>query len=261
MSVRIIKEGFLTDLYDLATTPAQDNSNSRGNAVVDNALSPLDSEDLFDAIVDQLKGQQTRRSSPKLNKAGDAYNKGNLKPSTITKKAAEFFFPKNNKIPKDIHPKLFNEYRYKFENIIIDFITKGAVDIIKKVQDAYREKLGKKYSPKAIEWEVYFGTILTYMWQPKYKLVDQIAALWSEFNKAKNSKEWKDYESDSERDIKTNKKNSQLYKDALDIAKEYRPSNPADAREFDEFIRNAGGKTAEEIATRGVANYFNSKKK
>ena len=258
MSVRIVNEGILTDIYDLVTTPAQDNS-SRGNPVVDNALGPMDSEDLFYAIIDQLKDQQTRRSSPKLNKAGDAYNKGNLKPSTITKKSTEFFFPKNDKVPKDTHPKLFNEYRYKFENIIIDFITKGAVDIIKKVQDSYKKKLGKEYSPKAIEWEVYFGTILTYMWQPKYKLVDQIAALWSEFNKVKKQDPWKDYKGDSE-EIKTNSKNNKLYKDALELAKEYRPSNPEDAREFDEFIRNAEGKTASEIATRGAADYFNSKK-
>ena len=255
--LRIINEGILTDIYDMATT-APESHGDYGNTVVDTALKPLKSEDLFDAIVDQLKGQQTYRTDFKMGKT--KMLKGTQHTSNATKQAAEEFFPEDGKIPMNTHPDLYKAYKYEFENIIINFITKGAVDIITKVQNAYREKQGKAYDPKSISWQTYLGTILTYMWQPKYNLIKDIGELWKKYKEDKKSKKW-NYKGDPNKNASKN--STKLYKDAIQLAKDSKmiPSDPKEAEVFQSYIRNASGKTAEEIFTNGLSAYANRNKK
>lgn len=166
---KIKVEGFLQDLFGVLSEDPQIPSGV-GVKAMNNTLKPHTVEDLYEAVIIRLRT------------AG--------RNATVRQKVMPAFFPENAKdctLPDTISVKLIDMYRDKMEDVIVEFCTTDANDIIVRTQEAYA-KQGK--NTDEITGDQYFGTILQQIHSGEYDILDKLAALYREFEKESKKKEW-----------------------------------------------------------------------
>lgn len=174
--MRIKTEGFLdtlASLFDAPNMPAGGEANW-----MNNHLDPHDMEDLYEGVLTRLRTVKTAKEVAE-----------NLMPA---------FFPadvKKTTLPKTINPKLIGKYRDKMEDAIVEFCTKDAIDIIKRLQKQYVNQ-GK--TTEDLDGDIYLGTILQQVHSKDYDLIDKLTNLWKEFDKESQKEEWQISEDDAD---------------------------------------------------------------
>ena len=92
-------------------------------------------------------------------------------------KAAKLFLPVKSSYvhaPKDVDSEIFEDYKDKIEDAVIEYCTTDALDILNRIRRQYGNS-------KQITGEVNYGTILSKVDTDEYDLVSKIEKLYDEF--------------------------------------------------------------------------------
>ena len=181
-------EGVLTDLFDLFTQVPEFPKNS-ATQVLENYLAPYSVDDLWNGVIYKLR---------QIN-------------NDIIKNVMTVFFPQNGKpdlnsvegIPNNVDPQLIKLFRYQFENIIIEFITKDAMDIIDQVQKFLKSK-DSNYDVSQITGQQYLGSIMKQVTSNKYDIINKLKSTWTKFKNEANKEKWQTSSDDAYKDIDYN---------------------------------------------------------
>lgn len=166
---KIKVEGFFDDLFKVLNDKPNVSSGS-GSTWMNNHLKPHTVQDLYDGVILRLRKIKSDKK--------------------IHDEVMPAFFPESaskSTLPDTIDTKLIDMYLDKMEDAIVEFCTKDAIDIIKRVQDEYK-KADKDI--EKISGDQYFGTILQQIHTNNYDLRDKLKALYSEFNRESKKKSW-----------------------------------------------------------------------
>ena len=240
-----ILEGFLSDWFDLATKPAEIPADTN-KGLIDKLLDPMDAEDLYDMVVKRL--QMVKGNS----KFVQPYIMPLFFPET-KKEMNEAYKALRDKYPKmseDMNPDLYEEYKYKLENAIIEFCTVDALDIIKRVQYVYKQK-DKNVNVYNIPVKVYVGTIIKEIYSGNYDMTTKMTSIYKEYVKEAQKSEWqykKPEDSDEERLSNDRKKRSRIEDRAFKIVSQFKTIKPEEEAGIKRLISTARGDTAEDIA-------------
>lgn len=163
-------EGILSDIFDLFTQQPDLPSN-RSTQLIEDYIDPYTMDDLFDGVVYKLRTGNTGKT---------------------TKEAISLFFPdkgESPEFPDTLDPQLIKIYKHKFEDVIINYVTVDALDIINQVQK-YLTNQDPNYDISQITGEQYIGSILKQVDSKKYDIIDKINAVYREFKKESQKKTW-----------------------------------------------------------------------
>lgn len=174
-------EGILTDLFDLLTQVPEFPKNS-ATQVLENYLDPYSVDDLWNGVIYKLR--QINNNS--------------------VKKVMTVFFPENGKpdlnsieeIPNNVDPQLIKLFRYQFENVIIEFITKDAMDIIDQVQKFLKNN-DPNYDVSQITGQQYLGSIMKQVTSNKYDIINKLKSTWTKFKNEANKEKWQNSSEDA----------------------------------------------------------------
>ena len=184
----IKKEGIFDDIISAATSDVQP---QRGNSSLEAYLNPHTLDDLYEAILYRLRSFKGKGSKK------DVYEY-----------IMPIFFPTKgkkadlSKIPKieikgdngesttvSVKIQLIEQYRQKFEDIIIDYIASDGMDIVNRVQKSYKAAKGK-VNNNDITADQYFGTIIAQLHSGQYDIQDKLVAMYQQFKKDAKKKQW-----------------------------------------------------------------------
>lgn len=168
--MRNYTEGILSDLFDMFAQKPNIKTTPTTNDI-ENFIDPYTMDDLFDGVVYRLKKQSRNK---------------------LTREAVNLFFPQNaskSGFEDTIDPQLIKLYKHKIEDVIIEFVTTDALDIIQQVQEFLKKK-DPNYDTTTITGEQYLGSILKQVDSQKYDIIDKISKLYQEFKKEKQKKTW-----------------------------------------------------------------------
>lgn len=150
-------EGFLQDLFDLATKePPQEAAKTAAQSFAD-ALKPHTTKELYSAVCYML-----------ANKVDNA----------DVKEAAKLFIPAKGyaTAPRGVNRELFQKYKQDVKEAVVEYCSEDALDILSRIN--------KEYSADRINGEVVYGTILSKVTSHDYDLVDKIDRTYKEYQEA-----------------------------------------------------------------------------
>lgn len=205
-------EGILSDIFDLFTQTPEFPAKT-GTQQLEKYLDPYDMDDLWEGVLYKLRQVNDER----------------------IKNVMKVFFPENGRpdlsniqdIPENLDPQLLKLFRYQFENVVIEFVTTDALDIINEVQRFVKNK-DSNYDISQITGKQYFGSILKQVTSNKYDIINKLKTTWTKFkNEAKKDK-WQNKDGKSaDYSYQDNyKSNGDLDKSFNDFAKKVKRDYP-----------------------------------
>lgn len=177
-------EGFIDDLFSLMEPPKV--SSNGGATWMKNYIAPHTVEDLYEAVLVTLRTKSTAADMKEFilpiffpakedSKTGEGI-------VALVNSAVE------STDGKIVSAKLIDKYADQMENVVVEFCTKDAIDIIKRTEQAYVDGGQNK---EEISGDVYFGTILQQVISGDYDIEDEMVRLFQQFKNEAKKDEWR----------------------------------------------------------------------
>lgn len=156
-----VREGFLSDLVDLATTndSSEDSDRQIAQSTFNDAIKPHTADDLYKAVCFMLSDRVSNET---------------------VRKAASLFLPTKKgwvTAPSGIDKEVFDKYKSKVEDAVIEYCTTDALDILQRIRNQYGNK-------KEITGDMNYGTILSKVDSDDYDLMSKIEQIYKEFEES-----------------------------------------------------------------------------